>query len=317
MQRGGRRGNCALVSQSGRGRKALQLSKEEENTLKQKLWSAIRLGIYGSFPPEKQTGKFRRYLRVFFWPAAAAACMLLLYLFFAPSGTDILKTLPPQDNRIVFNNTGDNILCIALPDASLVWLRPAGTLSYIDFGRQDRREVTLQGEAYFEVHSDPGKPFIVYTGEVVTRVLGTKFNIKAYDQDHTVEVEVTEGKVALSASQDLQLAANQKAVYNISERTMVKLDVPVSVPHITAEIAEEARFEFNDAPFTEVMDLLEKTYQLDIQLENDALSNCTLTASLNDETLDMKLRLICRSIGAGYRREENKIFISGDGCTAL
>lgn len=348
----------------GKDRKKLQLSPEDEKVLKLKLWSAIRDGVKGTAPPterpsglsgqpdlswqsgpSKQSGppeqlhRPRQYKRLLAWSGAAAACILLLLLFPGPESEN-RANLPAQENPTVYKNTTGKTLCIALPDASLVWLQPMGTLTFTDFRQQRPREVTLDGEAYFEVTSDPGKPFVVYTGEVTTRVLGTKFNIKAKLGEQTVEVEVTEGTVALSSGdqrpevltsggkvrkrkrkrqrqtrpEGMRLTANQKAVYDLRQKTLVKLVLPEDVPPAFDKISEKTRFEFNNTPMKKVTALLEKAYHITIEMENEALNRCTLTASLNEETLDTKLELICKSIGAAFKRTQNTIIISGSGC---
>lgn len=314
----------------GENREELDLPAKEEAALKRKLWSVIRGNTAGIPDPEESRPRYR-YKRLFLWSGAAAAACILLLLFFPQPGTENSGETQEQDERLAYReNKTDKTLCLVLPDTSLVWLQPGAGIAYTDFREQAQREVTLSGEAFFEVSSHPQKPFIVYSGEVVTRVLGTKFNIKAHKQENTVEVTVTEGVVEVTHRKEKQqtrrnrpwnepgkpllLKAHEKIVYHQEDVRLVRHLQTATLP-VAAASRENARFEFDDVPLKKVVNLLENVYQLDIELENEALNHCTLTASLNGESLDTKLKLICKSIGAAYRRDQNKIFISGDGCT--
>jgi ferric-dicitrate binding protein FerR (iron transport regulator) len=83
---------------------------------------------------------------------------------------------------------------INLPDGSKVVLNANSKLEYPPGFSNNTREVYLDGEAYFDIAHDPGKPFIVHTGSISTRVLGTAFNINAYRSQQFVEVTVTRVK---------------------------------------------------------------------------------------------------------------------------
>ncbi len=93
-------------------------------------------------------------------------------------------------------NTSGSVQKVALADGSVVSLEPGSTLRYPEhFGTQ--REVYLTGEAFFNVFRDEKHPFLVYAEDVVTRVLGTSFRVKAYGQGKEVRVAVTSGKVSV------------------------------------------------------------------------------------------------------------------------
>jgi len=95
---------------------------------------------------------------------------------------------------------------IYLPDGSVVWLNSESNLSYTSNFNQQNRKVKLSGEAYFEVKTNPDKPFSVQSGNVVTTALGTSFNVKAYPEDKDVTVALNSGNVKVQYSLGQQQA---------------------------------------------------------------------------------------------------------------
>ena len=331
----------------GADKDSLNLEPEEMSELQQRLWRKIRNRSI-SLPKGRVANKPIRKWYIYL-SGSAAVLLLFIAFFFLRKGTEPgaggnekagdsnqAAAAPAVYHK---TNNSSNTILVVLQDESMVWLKPSGSIHYKDFSASPRRELTLNGEAYFEVAKKPEKPFLVYSGNVVTRVTGTKFNIKAYEMGKTVEVEVTEGSVEVSGGTvdpnggtanlndrmtgrngtaamgpNLKLAARQKAIYHTASRRLEKLSVVTSQLQPVEKISQELAFEFSDTPLRKVIDLLEEAYPISIELENKNLESCPLTASLNDETLDIKLELICRSIGATFNKSPGKIIISGQGC---
>lgn len=119
---------------------------------------------------------------------------------------------------------------LQLSDGTRVWMGPGSVLEYPARFTDKQREVTLQGEAYFEVRHDLSHIFIVHAGGLHTRVLGTSFNIRAYDDSTDAEVVLVTGKVNVSANKNvsgpLELAPDQHVVYNRKMQSLRKEDYP-------------------------------------------------------------------------------------------
>ncbi|AKP51597.1 hypothetical protein CA2015_2176 [Cyclobacterium amurskyense] len=137
----------------------------------------------------RKKGQFRRI-------AAIAACLMILISFpiykslvNTPENTHALPVLTHKEN-----GRGQKSKVI-LSDGTNVWLNSSSKLSYINGFTDSIREVFLEGEAYFEVTKDKGKPFIVHTGNLKTTVLGTSFNIRHYPTDAHPTLFLEEGKV--------------------------------------------------------------------------------------------------------------------------
>lgn len=214
---------------------------------------------------------------------------------------------------------------IALPDGSSVLLRPYSRLAFpVDF-TGPIRTVYLDGAAFFEVASNPSKPFFVHTANLITKVLGTSFEVQARPTAARVVVTVKTGRVSVypqggreaqrqSATQRLEgfvLTPNQRATYRPTNH---KLERSL-LPHPALQTGTAyAAFEYNETPIREVFAQLEKAYGVPIVYDETVLGNCPLTASFTDEPLFEKLRLICKAVRASYEVLDAQIVVTGQGC---
>ena len=223
-------------------------------------------------------------------------------------------------------NTSDSPKNVILEDGSVVTLYKDSRLSYAKVFDKSKREVFLTGEAFFEVVKDPAKPFLVYANELVTKVLGTSFRVRAYDQDKHVEVSVKTGKVSVFAQPDEQLTKqknsreltgiilmpNQKATLLREEIRLVRS--LVEEPEMVQNPVESKQFEFKRTPVADVFATLEEVYNVDIVFDEVLMANCTLTATLGEETLFKKLDWICAASESSYEDVDGQIIITSRGC---
>lgn len=227
------------------------------------------------------------------------------------------------------NNTEEPV-SVSLTDGSRISLQPGSRISYAEaFGSDNKREVYLSGEAFFEVAKDPDKPFFVYANELVTKVLGTSFNVRAYQNDEDVTVEVRTGRVSVSVAEKIGgpqevspreregilLLPNQQAVLARQEIRLVKTLVkePVLLSEATLD-QPKTSFVFETTPAPEVFKTLARAYGLDIIFDEDQFADCQFTADLTDVPPYEKLDIVCRSIEASYRILDAQIIIDGKGC---
>jgi len=216
-----------------------------------------------------------------------------------------------------YSNSHDVPEKITLADGSEVTLESQSEISYPKvFG--DDREVHLTGAAFFEVKRDPEHPFLVYTNKVVTRVLGTSFTVNAYEAQN-ITVVVKTGRVSVyrmdepeETKGEVILTPNQQAVYNRAlDRVSKEL---VSKPEIIQKNSKVLLMEYEGAPVVSIFQALEQMYGVDIQYDDEILSNCTLTTSLQEEGLFERVKVICEAIGARYEVQGTSIIISSEGC---
>ncbi len=224
-------------------------------------------------------------------------------------------------------NHDAEVKIIYLPDSSQVILEPRSTLAVSRSFNLSNREVRLVGEAVFDVERDPALPFIVYSGNMAAKVLGTRFRVKAVQPGQPVEVDVQSGKVTVynsapkskagnPAGNGLILTQNQKATYFPDTDQFVAgltdLPEPIEVP--AEEKTREAIFIFEETPVNEVARLLKEVYGTEIELEQETLGSCPFTGNLSQQSLFDKLDLLCGAINGTYEVRGTKILITGKGC---
>ncbi|MFC5412067.1 FecR family protein [Larkinella bovis] len=215
---------------------------------------------------------------------------------------------------------------VSLPDGSTLLLKAGGRISYAEDFQGPIREVYLTGEAFFEVHKDPDRPFFVYAKGLVTKVLGTSFTVQAFENDKQVKVVVKTGKVSVFARNQTELTQqkansklggivltpNQQIVFSPTNTSLIKS--VVEKPSLLEGIAQSKPFQFKRTPIAEVFATLEKAYGIRIVFDEDVMKSCYLTAALDDEPLFEKLDLITQTINARYEQLDAHIIIDSKGC---
>lgn len=218
-------------------------------------------------------------------------------------------------------------LKMILSDGSSIVLQPNSSLRYPQSFDPDHRQVYLEGEALFDIARDPRRPFLVYANELVTKVLGTSFSVRAYENEPNVIVEVRSGKVSVfpqpvgTETEDtdnprregLVLSPNQQAVYSREDARLTKS--LFENPSLLIPEEEQRNFEFVDAKMQDVFEALEKAYGVEIVYDEEIMSGCYLNASLTDESLQTKLSLICKAVNATYEIMDTHIIVYGRGCS--
>jgi len=292
------------------------------------IWERLRLAPVAP-PAAKPTPRLQRLTRDLWkqpplrWAASLGLLALSLGLPYAwhwwPAAPVAAST---EHGWTYYRNTTQQVQQVQLPDASRVTLQPGSRLRYAAALAGPRREVYLEGEAFFQVHKNPQRPFLVFTSQVVTTVLGTSFNVKAYPGQAQALVAVREGKVAVQLRATAQLDVtpthpaklgvlllpNQQVVYSVASHYLKKelVDKPaVLVPQA---------FEFEERPVAEVFAALEKAYGVPIRYDRQKLAGCTVSITFYDEPLFEKLGLLCKSLGAYYTLADTQITIHSTGC---
>ncbi|HEY4327354.1 MAG TPA: FecR family protein [Mucilaginibacter sp.] len=219
-------------------------------------------------------------------------------------------------------NAGNFPMLIKLPDHSSVILKPQAQLRYPNVFTGVKREVYLVGEAFFEVSKNPKKPFFVYSNELTVRVVGTSFIVRANKGDSQFKITVSTGKVEVFTGdsknnlthkkQDILLTPNQQAVLFRDDLHLEKANL--KKPLLLSKESTAIHFNFVGTPFPKVISTIEEAYGVNITYDEKVMANCQLTASLIDQPLDERLKLICQAVEAEYKIVDGHIVIDGKGC---
>lgn len=229
------------------------------------------------------------------------------------------------ETRVFINDT-PNARHILLSDGSSVILQPQSELSYPEQFQQDRREVQLIGEAFFEVVKNPHVPFYVRAQGTVAKVLGTSFRMKAKPGTHFLEVKVKSGRVAvlrnkLQGDFDLNnlpddrfqlLKINEKIVFDLSRDELNTWEqTSESLARLPIELFT---FAYESTPITRVFSDLEAAYGVHILYDPARFKGCSLTAELGDDPLPRKIQWICTILEAEYQISSDTITVFGSPC---
>lgn len=187
---------------------------------------------------------------------------------------------------------GQRTVC-SLPDGTKVWLNSDSKLEYPKRFAKNIRKVKLSGEAYFDVVKNPKQPFIVETSLVTIKVLGTKFNVKSYPFEKTIETILESGSVSLEKiktndkANPLIIKPQQKATY-IIDRQNFKLE---SVNSELLTSWKDGKLIFDNELINEVIIKIERHYGLKVNVTNSRHDD-RITLTVKDETIEEALRLI-------------------------
>lgn len=317
----------------------LTLDDEDRQELQNKLWTNIRIEME---EPQTvlplETAPARRFPFGMYSGVAAALLLALGYLyFFVKTGdspvtakTDKLLVEMPKGKLINFVNKQKTPVSVTLDDKSTVVIAPGSRVIYPEHFPSDKREIQLTGIAFFQVTKDSHRPFCVYSGKLVTRVLGTSFWVKTQmHNSNSVEVEVVTGKVSVfenrkaagtkkesesvhGLNNGVILTPNQRVTYFEESGHLMTSLVEKPVPIVTE--AAPARAVFNNESIPSIITSLQSQYGIEIVVAGDRLEKCTFTGDLSDMSLFDKLDLICKSNQASYEVKGTRILISGEGC---
>jgi transmembrane sensor len=261
------------------------------------------------------------------WLVAAATVAIAFFagwqLLFQQRKAVSLPEQPVAEARLVQTvNESDEPIRLVLEDRSVIVLSPDSRLRYPSEFKGADREVYLTGEASFSVtHSS--RPFMVYTGDMVTKVLGTRFVVRAFDKDKKISVQVQSGKVSVYSTKQAPsanvrerngviLTANQAAIFEKELQQVTK--TLVANPIVVLKENKVVNHDYDEVPLPEILRELEKVYGIAIQFDQESFKKCRITASLSNETLYEKLDLLCKTVSASYEIVDGQIAISGNGC---
>lgn len=216
-------------------------------------------------------------------------------------------------------NNGDKPMLVTLPDSSTVTLSP-GSQIYYSYDSPEKRDVRLEGEAYFSVTPNTEKPFFVLSGGLVTRVLGTTFTISAFKDVPEVKVAVNTGRVEVYPAGNAGSQGNSRLTLNPNQQAVFKKDnlslTRLLVEEPRAVISQEAlqAYTYTDAPLSEIFHGLEQVYGIRVIYDEEKFKDCRVNMSLTTETLFEKLELIGKIVDARYNVADGKVIIIGEGC---
>ncbi len=256
----------------------------------------------------ERTGKIRVLWRPAFSVAAAVLVLVAIGLWwqnFAYTGSGSITT-----------NSGE-IATITLPDGTEVTLNKNSTLTYDWSDRfQATRSVHFRGEGYFQVRKQANRPFAITTPMTRVEVLGTAFNLKNYAENEIAIVEVNEGSVAFkerNSSEQIIVLPHEQGICDPQNSKGID---KVSVRNLNAHSWMTKELSFRNTPLQEIIDDLEKHYNVQIEILNDALATCKYTTHFKNDSIEQVLQVLQASFGLSVRQADtpNHYQLIGGSC---
>lgn len=275
---------------------------------------------YDSLSPEKMNALYRQLQKKTrtplsikikqHWLQIAASLLLLL-----ASGTTAMFYVQHHEiqkltEQNVIIRSGDNgPSSVLLPDGTKVRLNTRSSLTYQrNFGHKERK-VTLSGEGYFEVKHDEEKQFIVHTGFMNVAVLGTTFNIYAYENKDFLEMSLIEGAVRVTGTYPpykvIEVKPNEKVTY---DKRTGKLKLERTSNRIETAWLQK-KMVFRHDKLQDVLSTLERKFGVTFVTDNDKLLQDVYTGVFDDESIDSILRVLQLHYGFTYKMKDTEIII--------
>jgi transmembrane sensor len=214
-----------------------------------------------------------------------------------------------EKNTIIATADGQNIKQIVLPDGTKVWLNKNTTLSYPKTFEDDKRNVELNGEAYFEVVKNPHKPFTVNSEAMDVRVLGTVFNFRTSGRNDLAEVSLLEGSVQVKGNNDegvINIKPGQKVILDKINHCMIVQQTNTSLDAVW----HNKMIPLENMNIHSIARILEHLYHVHITVASNVDAKMTYSGTIKyNETIDSVLTALRYSIPFEYRIDGNEVYI--------
>ena len=237
---------------------------------------------------------------VFRWAAIIVLAVGLAFYF-------TMDRIAPMKHGASYATGASETLPIVMDDGTMVTLNQHSSLNYVE--KDDSRMVNFSGEAYFEVASNPDKPFIIEMENAYIKVIGTAFNLKA--NGSSIDVMVNEGIVEfgpIDRSDKTLVTAGSVGKLIGNQLTNNKFTEPNSVSWYTKKLV------FEQTPLTVVLSDISLAYQVKFRYDDNTIRDCHLTADFSNEELSDVLETLHTIFQVEFKKRENAYIVSGSTC---
>jgi len=294
------------MEQLGRLAKKVDLYFELKKYPADQAWEKVQGRIH---QPLKSQRPIRRIIAS---PLMRMAAAFLVAALLTVAGYQVVNNWGAQNRMVDLMASNGAVKTYTLPDGTLVSLNSDTHLKYPQRFGKNTREVTIEGEAFFEVKPDCTKPFIIHAGEAQVKVLGTSFNVRAYSHDKMMEVIVKTGKVQVlyqktetKQNDELILSQGDKGTLVRESKALLKStnENPNYIAWKTHDLI------FRATSLNEVITNLENVYKVNIRLEDPELGRQLLTAHFNNYSLEFILKVIETTFGMEAQKVNGQYII--------
>lgn len=277
-------------------------NRKEYNDIKN-LWSYTDFGNYDSLVFEENNLKAKvnrvKLIRLEFMKYAAIIILSLLV-----GGVLTFVSQYDLNSELTYNEVivpyGENAE-VVLPDKTHVWLSSGSHLVYPSVFKKGSRDIELTGEALFEVEHNPKQPFHVITPNLIVEVLGTTFNVEAFDRSKYVNVTLVEGNVNIQNKEGrvmTNLNPNQQVSYNIYDKSLNVKEADVSFYTLWMQ----GIYSMDDEKLADIALRLERWYDVKFIFDNEEVKEIKFSgAILKNKPLKQILDVFKYNSGIDYQ----------------
>jgi transmembrane sensor len=271
--------------------------------------------------------------------SASAMFLIAGGIYFLQSGKNSTEGIAEAESKNQISTKNGSKTSLVLPDGTKVWLNAGSELVYDKNYGNKLREVSLVGEAYFDVVKNPERPFLIHTRKMDIKVLGTAFNVKCYPGEKTTETSLVRGSIEVTLKdrqEKIMMKPNEKLVINNDDYIpgkengkLVKegskaaggsVEKPIiSLSHLTfypvdSTVIETAwvqnRLVFSGENFEDVALKMERWYNVQIKFSDEGLKNEPLTGNFEKETVGEAFRALQLACQFSFTMKNDEITVS-------
>lgn len=296
--------NIALAHQLSKGKVSTDHKSAVLAKIKQKIEADEKKAIIKKSKP----ATIKRWLSI----AASLIVLFSVTTYYFISAPVTSQEIVDSNELVVKTNPAGQKLKVFLPDGSIVWLNSESSISYEKEFNIDYRNVTLHGEAYFEVNKDANRPFVVYSGSLSTTALGTAFNINAFDENN-ITVSLTSGRVNVETTNiegeyaGIIINAGEGVVFNAANDSKIGV---IKIDLNKVNRWKDGLLELNNASLTQTIEELERWYGVDIFCVNEPIHTWNANGLFDNEYLDNVLRSLSFSQNFEYEIIGKKVNVT-------
>lgn len=287
-----------------------------QEELSAEMWAGVRARLFPEQPNPART-KPRHHIGIKMLIAASLLLMISTLGWYGYR-EGLFSGKPAEVQWTTLTAGRGQKTVITLKDGTIVHLNSASTISYPEVFAPQERVLRLTGEAYFDVAPDAKRPFIIYTGNITTRVLGTSFNIQAFPEEN-ISITVTTGKVRVTAqpaaantqAAEVVLTPSQQAIYNLQQNSITTAEVDLQ----QFVAWKESTLKFKDTSLDQVAITLERWYDVNIVFDSEDIKRCRINGQYQDQSLYSVLKSVQFMYNIDYRFiDQNHVMFYGKGC---
>ncbi len=259
---------------------------------------------------ENRTRQFKAKRKIFYSIGIVATLLILVGIWTVFFNSN-------KEKEMLSFETLDSVSTNMLADGSIITLNKNAKLEYPKEFSKDKRNVKLEGEAFFDISYDKEKPFIIEMNYAYIQVIGTSFNIKANPEDEQISVLVKTGKVKLftidSVSLDTSfviLVAGDKGVVNKTHKKPSKIENTKVKENENDLFWKNKKLVFDKMDLKSVVKILEKNYNISVKIANKEKENLLLTTSFENNSIDEILNIISLTFNLNIEKTEGVYIIN-------